>query len=302
MTTVPTLPAQLAAPVDDIIRRALAEDLGPTPDSPLGDLTTLATVPADLTLTARLVAKADGILAGLAVFARTFTLLDPATQLTFHAADGDSVTRGQVVAHLTGPGRALLTAERTALNLLQRMSGIATYTHALVTAATAANPRVRILDTRKTVPGLRALDKYAVTLGGGHNHRTGLYDMALIKENHIAAAGGITAAVQRVRAAYPDLPIEVEVTTLTELDEALPLNLNRILLDNMTLDQLRAAVAKTASTTPLEASGNVSLATVAQIAATGVDYISSGALTHSVTALDLSLLIDTPWQPHRSQP
>lgn len=293
MTTTPTLPSQLAAPVDDLIRRALAEDLGPTPDAPLGDLTTLATVPADLTLTARLVAKADGILAGLAVFARTFTLLDPAVQLTFHAADGDSVTRGQVVAHLTGPGRALLTAERTALNLLQRLSGIATYTHALVTAATAANPHVRILDTRKTAPGLRALDKYAVTLGGGHNHRTGLYDMALIKENHIAAAGGITPAVQRVRTAYPYLPIEVEVTTLAELDEALPLNLNRILLDNMSLDQLRAAVAKTASTTPLEASGNVSLATVAAIAATGVDYISSGALTHSVTALDLSLLIET---------
>ena len=201
------------------------------------------------------------------------------------------LTRGTVFATLHGPGRVLLTAERTALNFLQRMSGIATLTARYVAAV--AGTKAQILDTRKTVPGLRLLDKRAVKLGGGVNHRIGLYDMVLIKENHIAAAGGISAAVQRVRAAdTQQRRIEVEVQTLAELEEVLTLNVDQVMLDNMNLQQMAEAVKLVNGRVPLEASGNVSLETVAQIAATGVDYISVGKLTHSVEAFDISFLLN----------
>jgi nicotinate-nucleotide pyrophosphorylase (carboxylating) len=196
-----------------------------------------------------------------------------------------------VVAIVRGSGRAILTGERTALNLMQRMSGIATQTRQFVDAV--AGTQAVILDTRKTVPGLRVLDKWAVRMGGGQNHRFGLYDMAMIKDNHIATVGGLGEAVERIRSGGANVPIEVEVTNIEQLQEALSLPVDRIMLDNMNLDEMREAVAITAGRIPLEASGNVSLQTVAAIASTGVDYISSGALTHSVTALDISLELET---------
>lgn len=275
-------PRTLEVEIDRIVRGALAEDLGD------GDVTTLNTIPVDLCLDGILLAKADGVLAGMEVFRHVFAVLDPGVEIREAMADGESVTRGQVIARLQGPGRALLSGERVALNLLQRMSGIATATRRMVEAVRGT--RAVILDTRKTAPGLRALDKWAVRLGGGQNHRIGLYDMALIKDNHIAAVGGITEAVRRVRAGDDRMrPIEVEVTSLEQLREALESAPDRILLDNMDHAALRAAVEIAAGRVPLEASGNVDLTTVAAIAATGVDCISSGALTHSVTALDISL-------------
>lgn len=269
----------------DTIRLALAEDIGD------GDLTSLATIPAEQQNSGRFVAKQDGLLAGLTVVAAVYQEVDPTIQFHPLAVDGSWVTKGTLLATVNGPGRALLIAERVALNFLQRMSGIATQTNQFVSAVQGT--KAIILDTRKTAPGLRHFDKWAVKLGGGENHRIGLYDMALIKENHISAAGGITQAVARVRAFDTHhRPIEVEVTNLTELQEALPLNLDRILLDNMSLEMMSEAVRITAGRTPLEASGNVNLQTVSAIAATGVDYISVGSLTHSVKALDISFLLD----------
>jgi nicotinate-nucleotide pyrophosphorylase (carboxylating) len=284
--------------IDRIIANALAEDIGD------GDVTTLNTISPDALLRGVFLAKEAGVVAGLEVVRRVFAQLDPAVELEFTVADGERVEPRQVFGLIRGPGRALLTGERVALNFLQRMSGIATLTRRYVDAA--AGTRAVILDTRKTAPGLRTLDKWAVRLGGGQNHRIGLYDMAMIKDNHIAAVGGIAEAVQRVRAGDPlGRPVEVEVTTLDQLREALAQPIDRILLDNMSLAQMREAVqiaatppARTARPSedwqswrriPLEASGNVNLDTVAAIAATGVDYISSGALTHSVRALDISL-------------
>jgi nicotinate-nucleotide pyrophosphorylase (carboxylating) len=268
-----------------IIGRALAEDIGD------GDVTTQCIVPPETWLTGQFIAKEGGVIAGLAVVRWTLAQLDERVELTGWVNDGDVVAAGQVVATVQGPGQALLSGERVALNFLQRMSGIATLTHRFVEAV--AGTSAIILDTRKTVPGLRPLDKWAVRLGGGQNHRSGLYDMVLIKENHVAAAGGITQAVARVRANDSrQRAIEVEVRNLAELQEALALNVDRILLDNMSLDELRQAVRLAEGQVPLEASGNVSLAAVAAIAQTGVDYISSGALTHSVRALDISLLLD----------
>jgi nicotinate-nucleotide pyrophosphorylase (carboxylating) len=265
------------------VGRALAEDLGD------GDVTTECTVAPETRLQGELVAQQGGIVAGLEVAALAFTLLDDHTRLIHSIADGDPVEPGQLIAAVEGPGRALLSGERTALNLLQRMSGIATLTRQYVDAVRGT--RAVILDTRKTAPGLRALDKWAVRLGGGQNHRFGLYDMALIKDNHIAAVGGsLTEAVRRVRAGDPrQRPIEAEVTNQDELREALTLDVNRILLDNMSLSEMVAAVQMAAGRVPLEASGNVSLENVAAVAATGVDYISVGALTHSLRALDISL-------------
>lgn len=265
-----------------VIQDALAEDIGD------GDVTTLNTIPVDAVLQGVFLAKEAGVVAGLEVVRRVFAQLDAAVELEFSLADGDRVEARQVFGVIRGPGRALLTGERVALNFLQRMSGIATLTRRYVDAV--AGTRVVILDTRKTAPGLRALDKWAVRLGGGQNHRIGLYDMAMIKDNHIAAVGGIAEAVQRIRAGDPlGRPIEVEVTTLAQLAEALAQPIDRILLDNMGLEQMAEAVRIAAGRIPLEASGNVSLDTVAAIAATGVDFISSGALTHSVRALDISL-------------
>lgn len=266
------------------ILQALQEDVGD------GDVTTLCTIAPDAAQQGTFVAKAAGVVAGLEVARQTFALVNERVQMKNLAVDGDWVEAGTPLATLDGPVRAILSGERVALNFLQRLSGIATMTRRFVDAVQGTS--AVILDTRKTVPGLRLLDKLAVTLGGGQNHRIGLYDMVMIKDNHIAAVGSIPEAVRRVRATDTRRrPIEVEVKNLDELQETLPLQVDRILLDNMPLDQMREAVRLTAGKTPLEASGNVSLETVADIAATGVDYISVGALTHSVTALDISLLL-----------
>ena len=269
--------------ISAIVANALREDLGS------GDVTSVPIIPADRRLQGAFLVKASGIVAGLGVVAEVFRQVDATIVFTALAADGDAIQPGDTVATVAGAGPGILIAERTALNFLQRMSGIATMAHTYQVAV--AGTRARILDTRKTAPGLRPLDKLAVRLGGAHNHRTGLYDMVLIKDNHIEAAGGITAAVARVRAAGIALPIEVEVTNLAQLDEALALDVERIMLDNMDLEQMRAAVKRTAGRVELEASGGITLGTVAAVAATGVDCISVGALTHSVQALDISLEI-----------
>lgn len=276
-----------------LVEAALAEDVGD------GDRTTLWTVPAGAKTAARIVAKARGVIAGLELAAAVFVRLDPNAELEALRRDGDAVEPGDVVLRIRGEARAILTGERTALNFLQRLSGVATLTRRYVDAV--AGTGARILDTRKTTPGWRRLEKAAVRAGGGDNHRAGLYDMVLIKENHIAAAGGITAAVQRVRERNSEgLAVEVEVTSPPELEEAVRAGVDRVLLDNMGLDELRAAVALAERTAAaagrprpeLEASGNMTLERVRAVAETGVDFISVGALTHSATALDLSLLID----------
>jgi nicotinate-nucleotide pyrophosphorylase (carboxylating) len=271
--------------ITDDIRRivagALAEDIG------AGDVTSVPIIPASTRLRGELLVKADGVISGLAVAWQTFVEVDRNTTFEQLVGEGAAVRKGDIVARVEGKGPGILIAERTALNFMQRMSGIATLTRAYVDAVKGTN--AIILDTRKTVPGLRVLDKLAVTLGGGSNHRTGLYDMVLIKDNHIQAAGSITAAVQRVRGCKLQLPIEVEVTNMAQLDEAIAQGVDRIMLDNMTVEQMRTAVEHTAGRCKLEASGGVNLDTVAAIAATGVDFISVGALTHSVKALDISL-------------
>jgi nicotinate-nucleotide pyrophosphorylase (carboxylating) len=271
-----------------LIELAIAEDIGP------GDATSEAVLPASLTLHGRIIAKGAGIIAGLPVAEAVFRRVDPALRFTPRAPDGASVAPGDLVAEVIGPGRGMLAAERIALNFLQRLSGIATLTRAFVDQV--AGTEAVILDTRKTQPGYRVLDKYAVRMGGGQNHRLSLHDMLLVKDNHIEAAGSLTAAVERARTAHPDLPIEVEVQDLDELREALTLDVadcrpDRIMLDNMDLDQMRAAVRLAAGRVALEASGGVSLERVAAVAVTGVDYISVGALTHSAPALDLSMLV-----------
>jgi nicotinate-nucleotide pyrophosphorylase (carboxylating) len=273
--------------IASIVRRALAEDLG------RGDVTTDSIVPAGAAARGQFIAKAAGVVAGWDVVAATFAALDRRAAVEPIVHDGRDVRAGTVIGTVAGPARALLSGERVALNFLQRLSGIATMTRAFVRAVEGT--RAVILDTRKTAPGLRALDRLAVRLGGGTNHRRGLFDMALLKENHITAAGGITEAVRRVRARAPaGVPIEVEVRTLAELREALDLAPDRILVDNMTVDEMRDAVRIAAGRVPLEASGGVRIDTVGEIARTGVDYISAGALTHSVRALDISLELETP--------
>ncbi len=281
------LPALLRAAAP-LIELAFAEDIGP------GDATSISTLPADTVLHGRIVAKAPGVIAGLPVAEAVFHRVDPAIQFVAHAADGQEVVPGELVADVTGPGRSLLAAERTALNFLQRLSGIATLTRRFVDAVAATS--AAILDTRKTQPGYRVLDKYAVRMGGGLNHRQALYDMILIKDNHVDGAGGILPAVTRARAAYPTLPVEVEVRNLEELRQVLAIEppVDRAMLDNMSLDDMRQAVALTAGRVRLEASGNVTLERAAAIAATGVDYISAGSLTHSAPALDLSMKVALP--------
>jgi len=266
-----------------IIELAIAEDIGP------GDATSEAALPADLQLHARIVAKEAGVVAGLPLAEEVFSQVDPTLRFTAHIRDGSGVNPGDLVAEVTGPGCGMLAAERIALNFLQRLSGIATLTRAFVDAV--AGTEATILDTRKTHPGYRVLEKYAVRMGGGRNHRMSLHDMMIVKDNHIDAAGSIAEAVKRARTAHPTLPIEVEVRNMDELHETLGLDVDRIMLDNMSLDEMQEAVEIAARRTPLEASGNVNLKTVAAIAATGVDYISVGALTHSAPALDLSMLV-----------
>ena len=273
---------------EPLIELAIAEDIGP------GDATSEATLPADLVLQGRIVAKEAGVLAGLPVAEALFRRVEPAIEFSTRATDGQEVVPGELVAVVEGPARGLLAAERTALNFLQRLSGIATLTRHFVDAVACTSARV--LDTRKTPPGYRLLDKYAVRMGGGLNHRLALYDMILVKDNHVDAAGGIRPAVEGARASFPELPIEVEVRTLDELGQALSIEpaLDRILLDNMGLEEMRRAVALAAGRVPLEASGGVTLERAAEIAATGVDYLSVGALTHSAEALDLSMKIAKP--------
>jgi quinolinate synthase len=271
-----------------LIERAIAEDIGP------GDATSDATLPANALLYGRIVAKEAGVIAGLAVCAAVFHRVSPDIQFTPHVADGQEVVPGEMVAEVFGPARALLASERTSLNFLQRMSGIATLTRQFVDAV--ACTATIILDTRKTVPGYRVLDKYAVRMGGGTNHRLALYDMILIKDNHVDAAGGIVPAVERARAAYPSLPVEVEVRDLDELRQVLRISpaVDRAMLDNMTLEQMRQAVVLAAGRVPLEASGGINLERAAEIASTGVDFLSVGALTHSPRALDLSMKVVKP--------
>jgi nicotinate-nucleotide pyrophosphorylase (carboxylating) len=271
--------------LDHLIALALSEDLGDR-----GDITSNAVLPADSLARARIIAKSEGVIAGLFAVERTFAHLDSDIVIEMHCEDGARVDRGSLIATLHGRARALLTGERTMLNFLQRLSGIATLTRRYVDAV--AGTDAIILDTRKTTPGFRLLEKYAVRMGGGQNHRIGLYDAAMIKDNHIDAAGSIAAAVERVRAYAPDVPIIVEVRTIAELREALSLTPNQILLDNMTLDEMRACVLETAGRVPLEASGNMSLERIRSVAETGVTYISVGALTHSAPTLDLSMQIE----------
>lgn len=269
--------------VEPIVRAALAEDLGRA-----GDITTDSIIPADAVATARIAARKDGRVAGLEAALIAFRLLDPGMSVTVERADGDDVSPGGTIATLTGKARALLTAERTALNLMGRLSGIATATRALVREVEGTT--ARIVCTRKTTPGLRVLEKHAVKLGGGFNHRFGLDDAVLIKDNHIAVAGGVRPAVERVRAAIGHMvKVEVEVDTLDQLDELLGLPVDVVLLDNMAPDTLRRAVRMVDGRLLTEASGNVTLATVRAIAETGVDMISCGWLTHSAPNLDLGL-------------
>jgi quinolinate synthase len=287
MSGKPEIEALLQA-AQPLIELAIAEDIGP------GDATSESTLPAEAVLHGRIVAKEAGVVAGLPVAEAVFHRIDPAIAFNAHAADGQEVVPGELVAEVTGPGRGVLAAERTALNFLQRMSGVATLTRRFVDAV--AHTSAAVLDTRKTVPGYRVLDKYAVRMGGGQNHRMSLYDMILIKDNHVDAAGGILSAVARARAARApraSLAIEVEVRNLDELRQVLSITppVDRAMLDNMGLEQMRHAVALTAGRVPLEASGNVTLERAADIAATGVDYLSVGQVTHSAPALDLSMKV-----------
>jgi len=271
--------------IDRIIDTALAEDIH------TGDITTLAMLPKPRRMRARLVAKEPMVLAGLAVAERVFTRLDPSTSFESLFADADQVQAGEVIARLTGDAAALLQGERVALNLLQRMCGIATQTAEFVKEIEGTGARV--VDTRKTTPGLRVLEKYAVRVGGGTNHRTGLYDGVLIKENHIAAAGGILEAVRRARSYIPHtLKIEVETETLEQVALALEAGADIIMLDNMGLQQMSEAVLLIGKRALVEASGGVHLGSIKAIAQTGVDIISVGALTHSVRAADISMLME----------
>jgi nicotinate-nucleotide pyrophosphorylase (carboxylating) len=269
-----------AGDLERVVAAALAEDVGS------GDVTTEATVAPDAVGTAVLVTRAPGVVAGLDAVEAVFRALDPDVRVERHAADGDALPGPAPVATVSGSLRALLTGERTALNLLGRLSGIATLTRSYVDAV--AGTGVAILDTRKTTPGLRLLEKHAVASGGGRNHRFGLDDGVLVKDNHLAVAGSVATAVARLRAAT-ELPIEAECDTLEQVEEALAAGADALLLDNMGLEDLRLAVALARGRARLEASGGVTLETVRAVAETGVDEISIGALTHSAPALDVSL-------------
>ncbi|HQS03254.1 MAG: nicotinate-nucleotide diphosphorylase (carboxylating) [Halothiobacillus sp. 24-54-40] len=276
-----------SAQIADDVSRALAEDIG------AGDVSARL-IPIDLVMRGHILSREPCTLAGLAWAEAAFRRVSNRIEITWHVRDGDPVAAGDYLCTIEGPARALLTGERTALNFLQTLSGTATTTRAYVDAVAGTN--AKILDTRKTLPGLRLAQKYAVTCGGGHNHRLGLFDMVLLKENHIMAAGSISAAVNQSRSMNADIPLEVEVETLAQLEEALSVGVTRILLDNFDLNGLRAAVAINQNRAQLESSGNVDLSTVASVAQTGVDFISIGALTKHVRAIDLSLRFDSPDQ------
>ncbi|MDL2273373.1 carboxylating nicotinate-nucleotide diphosphorylase [Oscillospiraceae bacterium OttesenSCG-928-G22] len=271
------------AQIDAIIKNALAEDIGH------GDLTALLCVPAEKESTAILRAKEDGVLAGTDAFSRVFALLDERVRVNFLKSDGDALETGKIFCELSGPARSLLTGERTALNFLQRLSGIATRTAEAV--AKVAGTTARITDTRKTTPGLRVLEKRAVRTGGGANHRFGLFDGVLIKENHIAAAGGITAAISACRAGAPHTAkIEVETKNHAEVAEAVRAKADIIMLDNMSNEDMRQAVEFIAGRALTEASGNMADRDLREVAKTGVDIISIGALTHRIRSVDISMV------------
>ncbi len=264
-----------------IVENALREDLGPSHV----DVTSVATIPADQTDTADLVARQRGVLAGLAVASVVFETTGATLEARFE--DGQEFERDDVLATISGPTRAILAAERTSLNLLSRMSGVATHTRAWVDQL--INTKARVLDTRKTTPGLRVLEKYAVRAGGGTNKRMGLYDVAMIKDNHKLAAGSITAAYERVRAAFPEITVQVEVTTVDEAIEAVAAGASFLLCDNMNPSLLREVVAAVGDRAELEATGGLTLDRAAEFAQTGVDYLSVGALTHSSPIVDIAL-------------
>ncbi|HET8951634.1 MAG TPA: carboxylating nicotinate-nucleotide diphosphorylase [Solirubrobacteraceae bacterium] len=273
---------------EELITAALAEDVG------AGDVTAEATVDASARGRATISQKAPGVISGLGVAEAVFRRLDPDARIERLGPEGDWREAGAGVLRVEGSARALLTAERTALNFLGRLSGVATLTATVVRAIEAAGGTAKLLDTRKTTPGLRALEKQAVADGGGVNHRAGLYDFILIKENHAALAGGVGEAVRRARQARPDLPLAVEVRDPAEIDEALAAGAPRLLLDNMSPEEIRAAVAQVAGRAELEASGGIDPETVLVYATiSGLHYVSMGALTHSAPALDLSLILET---------
>ncbi len=266
-----------------IVRQALAEDVG------AGDVTTEATVDATQRARGVFLVKQACVLAGVDVAVEAFRQLEPGVEVRFRKQDGEPCVEGEEIGEVVGFARTLLVAERTALNFLQRLSGIATRARAFVDAS---GGRITILDTRKTTPGLRILEKHAVAAGGATNHRVGLYDAILIKDNHVRLAGGVAAAVARCRASRPDLRLEVEVQTLAECDEALAAGADIILVDNMALDDVREAVRRSAGRARIEISGGVTLARIPELALTGADYVSAGALTHSAPAVDISFEIE----------
>ncbi len=282
MKTIPFEPLDPSV-YRQIVRRALAEDLG------WGDVTTEATVGAEVRGHGTVVVKAPCVLAGLDVAAEVFRQLDPAVHITLRNRDGDRTEPGAVAAEVRGAAALMLTAERTALNFLQRLSGIATLTRRYVDAA---GGRITVLDTRKTTPTLRALEKYAVRAGGGCNHRSGLDDGILIKDNHVRLAGGVAEAVKRMKAARQEMLVEVEAQSLADVEAAIDAGADVILLDNLPLEQIHQAVGRIAGRAKIEISGGVSLDRMPELARTGADYVSVGALTHSAPAVDLSFEID----------
>ena len=274
---------QLPDDISETVRKALLEDIGD------GDKT--ASLLDAASAHARVISREPGILCGTAWFDEVFRQLDPDTAVQWHLGDGDRLETDTVVCEVSGNNHAVLTGERTALNFLQTLSATATQTASYVAAIDHTN--CKLLDTRKTIPGLRSAQKYAVLCGGGNNHRMGLFDAILIKENHIAAAGSIRKAVGQAREKYPDIFIEIEVENLDELEQALDAGPNRIMLDNFSLDDLRRACMLNSGCNQLEASGNISLETIAEVAETGVDYISSGSITKNIEAIDLSMILQS---------
>jgi nicotinate-nucleotide pyrophosphorylase (carboxylating) len=282
-TTLEPTTEATPAEIDRLIEAALIEDLGS------GDVTTDAIIPADMTCRGKIVCKEDGVVCGLAIARRVFTLIDERLEFSAKAKDGDRIQEDAIVARLSGPARAMLKGERVALNYLQHLSGIATMTARYVKAVEGT--KTRILDTRKTTPGLRALEKYATRVGGASNHRMGLFDAVLIKDTHLALATGVSPTLRAVRKAYPDMPINIEVSNLQELEQALADKAPRILLDNFAPGQVREAMAIIRGRAEVEISGGVEVATARAYALAGADYISVGALTHSATALDFSMKV-----------
>jgi len=267
----------------DLVRRALAEDVGG------GDVTTDATVPSTQRARGVFLVKSPCVLAGVDVAVETFRQIEPGISASFSRTDGDACRQGEEIGEVVGLARTLLVAERTALNFMQRLSGIATRARAFVDAS---GGRITILDTRKTTPTLRVLEKHAVAAGGASNHRFGLYDAILIKDNHVRLAGGVAAAVARCRASRPDLRLEVEAQSLAEFDEALAAGADIILVDNMSLGDVREAVRRADGRTKIEISGGVTLDRIPELASTGADFVSAGALTHSAPAVDISFEIE----------